>query len=172
MIVTYFNDETSIFLVMENIHYSESDSLFSRTEEILLPVDGSNAAARAATVAYELAEITKAKLFILHIINIGVVQQIATMSDSDSIEVLQRYMVNGRKLLDGYQKAAEAHGVITELILDKGLPSDKIIHIAREKEVDIIVMGSRGASGERRSGLGSSTERVVRRAKCAVLIVK
>ena len=157
---------------MEEIMYHSPDRLFWRTKKILLPVDGSKSAAQAATVAYELAEITKSKLFIIHVINIGMVQQIATMSDSDSLEVLTRYMTNGERLLEGYKKAASEFDLDVELVLEQGLPSSKIIEFARKKRVDVIVMGSRGATSISRSGLGSSTERVVRKASCAVLIIK
>ena len=157
---------------MEEILYQSPDRLFWRTKRILLPVDGSEGTARAATVAYELAEITKGKIFILHVINLGMVQQIATMSDADSLEVLTRYMVNGEKLLEGYKSAASEFNLEVELILEQGLPSDKIIDIAFKKKVDVIVMGSVGATGATRGSLGSATERVVRKAPCAVLIIK
>lgn len=159
-------------MCMEEILYQSPDRLFWRTKRILLPVDGSEGAARAATVAYELAEITKGKIFILHVINIGMVQQIATMSDADSLEVLTRYMVNGERLLEGYQKAASKFDLEVELILEQGLPSDKIIDIAYKKKVDVIVMGSSGATSVGRGSLGSATERVVHKAPCAVLVIK
>lgn len=152
--------------------YQSPDRLFWRTKKILLPVDGSKDTARAATVAYELAEITKGKLYIMHVINIGMVQQIATMSDSDSLEVLTRYMANGERLLEGYKNAASEFALEVELILEQGLPSNKIIEVAIEKKVDVIVMGSKGAGAVPRSGLGSSTERVIRKAPCAVLIIR
>jgi nucleotide-binding universal stress UspA family protein len=57
--------------------------------------------------------------------------------------------------------------------LEQGLPSDRIVKIARDKRVDVIVMGFHGAQAEKsRSGLGSATERVVRKAPCAVLVIK
>lgn len=157
---------------MEEIMYHSPDRLFWRTKRILLPVDGSEGTARAATVAYELAEITKGKVFIMHVINIGMVHQIATMSDADSLEVLTRYLANGERLLEGYKNAASEFELTVELVLEQGLPSNKIIEFARKERVDIIVMGSHGATGTGHPRLGSSTERVVRKAPCAVLVVK
>ncbi|RDE14023.1 MAG: hypothetical protein C4K48_06830 [Candidatus Thorarchaeota archaeon] len=157
---------------MEEIMYKSPDRFFWRTKRILLPVDGSGAAARAATVAYELAEITKGTILLLHVVNIGMVQQIATMSDTDSLELLTRYIVNGERLLEGYRKAASEFKLEIEPILEQGLPSDKIITIAKEKKVDLIIMGSQGMTAESRGGLGSATERVVRKAPCAVLVIR
>ncbi len=157
---------------MEDILYQEPGRLFWRTRRILLPVDGSKGTARAATVAYELAEITEAKLYILHVINIGMVQQIATMSESDSLDVLTRYMSHGERLLEAYKKAASEYNLDIELLLEQGLPSDRIVHVSREKRIDVVVMGSSGAEAQGRGALGSATERVVRKAPCAVLVIK
>lgn len=157
---------------MEEIMYHSPDRLFWRAKKILLPVDGSDGSARAATAAFELAEITKGKIFIMHVINLGMVQQIATMTDADSLEVLTRYMANGERLLEGYKQAASEFDLEVELIIEQGPPSNKIIEFARKEKIEIIVMGSHGATFVSRSGLGSATARVVRKAPCAVLIVK
>jgi nucleotide-binding universal stress UspA family protein len=54
----------------------------------------------------------------------------------------------------------------------EGRPYEAIIETAREKGVDLIVMGSHGRTGMERLLMGSVTERVVGHADCAVLIVK
>ncbi len=157
---------------MYDVMYQEPYRLIRRTRVILLPVDGSKDSARAASVAFELAEITKARLIILHVINLGMVQQIARMSDTDPETVLERYRENGEHLLNSYRAAAEEHEVEADLILEEGLPSKMILSIADREEVEVIIMGSHGASGERAATIGSTTERVVRGAKCTVIVVK
>ncbi|MHA1772355.1 MAG: universal stress protein [Candidatus Thorarchaeota archaeon] len=152
--------------------YQEPYRLIRRTRVILLPVDGSKDSARAASVAFELAEITKGKLIILHVINLGMVQQIARMSDTDVDTVLERYRENGEHLLDCYKASAAEHDVDAQLILEEGLPSKMILSVADKEEVEVIIMGSHGASGERSSTIGSTTERVVRGAKCTVIVIK
>ena len=114
---------------------------------------------------------TKAKLLIVHVINLGVVQQMAKMSDTDPIVMMRRYMETGRSLLEKYRSAGLEFGLSMELIIEQGLPSDKIIQLAKDRRVDVIVIGSRGATGEGRI-VGSTTERVVRYADCAVLVIK
>lgn len=47
-----------------------------------------------------------------------------------------------------------------------------IISAAKEKKVDLIVMGSHGRSGISRLLMGSVTERVIGHAVCPVLVVK
>ncbi|MBI5571386.1 MAG: universal stress protein [Desulfomonile tiedjei] len=53
-----------------------------------------------------------------------------------------------------------------------GFPPDEILQVAREGEIDLIVMGTHGWTGVKHFLLGSVAERVVRTAKCPVLIVR
>ncbi len=150
----------------------ESGRLISNIRTIVVPVDGSKGAARAATVAFEIAEMTGAKLLIVHVIDLGTVQQVARASDSDSLMILQQYVANGNKLLEEYKSAAGGYKLQVELILERGQPSDKIVNLARERRADIIVMGAQGFGGEGRSRVGGITDLVVHKAGCAVLIIK
>jgi nucleotide-binding universal stress UspA family protein len=138
----------------------------------MLAVDGSEGSARAATVAFEVAEMTKSKLFIVHVIPTSVVNQFSLMSDANPEEVLDKYETKGKKLLDGYKGAAEDYKLEVELILEKGSPSERIILQAKELEVDLVIIGSEGADSQLRSGVGSSAERVVFGSSSPVLVVK
>ncbi len=51
-------------------------------------------------------------------------------------------------------------------------PERMILELARDKEVDLIVMGTHGFSGLAHVARGSIAERVVRQAPCPVLTVK
>jgi nucleotide-binding universal stress UspA family protein len=48
----------------------------------------------------------------------------------------------------------------------------EIIRLAREVEAEVVVIGSHGQSGIAESLFGSTAERVVRKAACAVLVVR
>ncbi len=157
---------------MEEIRYCAPGHIFCRANKVMLAVDGSEGSARAATVAFEIAEMTKSKVFIVHVIPTSVVKQFSLMSDANPEEVLGKYMATGKKLLDGYKGAAEDYNLEVELILEKGSPSDKIMQQAKENEVDLIVIGSHGMAGSLRGGVGSSAERVVLGSEAPVLVVK
>ncbi|MHA2145021.1 MAG: universal stress protein [Candidatus Thorarchaeota archaeon] len=152
--------------------YCAPGHIFCKANKVMLAVDGSEGSARAATVAFEVAEMTKSKVFIIHVINDSVVKQFSLMSDADPEEVLVKYETAGEKLLNGYKGAAEDYKLEVELILEKGSPSDKIIVLAKELGVDLIVIGSEGMAGALRTGVGSSTERVVIGSEAPVLVVK
>ena len=53
-----------------------------------------------------------------------------------------------------------------------GTPFVKIITVAREEDVDLIVMGTHGLTGLTHIPIGSVAEKVVRKAPCPVLTVK
>ena len=83
---------------MEKILYCEPGRIFCRSQKVMLTVDGSEGSARAATVAFEIAEITSSKVFIVHVVPTPYVRQYALMSDGDPADVLRHYRENGEKL--------------------------------------------------------------------------
>jgi nucleotide-binding universal stress UspA family protein len=53
-----------------------------------------------------------------------------------------------------------------------GYPATEIIGLAKEKKIDLIVMGSHGLTGLAHVLFGSTADRVVRKAPCSVLTVR
>jgi nucleotide-binding universal stress UspA family protein len=53
-----------------------------------------------------------------------------------------------------------------------GTPADDIVRFARERAIDVVVLGTHGRSGLTRLLLGSVAERVVREAPCPVLVTR
>ncbi len=51
-----------------------------------------------------------------------------------------------------------------------GEPASEILRHAREREIDLVVVGTHGRRGLRRLVLGSVAERIVREAPCAVVV--
>ncbi|MFW9910029.1 MAG: universal stress protein, partial [Candidatus Thorarchaeota archaeon] len=60
---------------------------------------------------------------------------------------------------------------VTDL-LDHGDPAARIIEIAQERKVDLIILGSRGLSGIKRLFVGSISDKVASQASCPVMIVR
>ena len=70
------------------------------------------------------------------------------------------------KLLTGDE--ARTFKVSREVIIDS--PAEGIVRIARQRQSDLICIGTHGRSGLARLALGSIAERVVQRAPCPVLV--
>ena len=62
------------------------------------------------------------------------------------------------------------HGVRTEKVVLMGEPEEWILEQARERDVDLIALPTRGRGAFRRLILGSVAEHVVQKADCAVLL--
>ena len=65
-----------------------------------------------------------------------------------------------------------AGGVRLETVILEGKPAAEIVKYAREKAVDLIVIGTQGKRGIERILLGSVAESIIRAAPCKVLVVK
>ena len=63
-------------------------------------------------------------------------------------------------------------GVSVTGLIFAGKPYDAIITTAKEKQADLIIVGSHGRTGIDRLLMGSVTERVIGLSECAVLVVK
>ncbi len=67
---------------------------------------------------------------------------------------------------------AEKEGVKTEPVATVGRPYEVIVATAKEKDIDLIVMGSYGRTGITKLLMGSVAERVIGLVECAVLVAK
>lgn len=67
--------------------------------------------------------------------------------------------------------ALRARGFRVEVVIERGDPAEIVTELAAERDVDVIVMGTRGHSKWRQLLLGSTAERIVEHAPCPVLTV-
>jgi nucleotide-binding universal stress UspA family protein len=146
--------------------------------KIVLATDGSKEAELAATTAADLANSTNSELHLLCVApgNPDPVYQIheAGLRYETYEQALEAVKGEAQEVLDGQvQKVQEAGGSIKEAHLMIGERRDEaIIHLAEELGAGLIVMGSRGLGGVRRSLMGSVSDSVVRHAHCPVMVVR
>ena len=69
-------------------------------------------------------------------------------------------------------KNKKGKNVVVKSLLREGRVVREIMKILENEKVDLIVMGARGISGIKKLFLGSTSEAVVKKATCPVLIVK
>lgn len=134
---------------------------------ILIPVDGSENSMRATKHAIDLAVKFNARLIGLHVIDTRILK--AAEGSSKLLSQLQRL---GENYLKDVATLAGEVKVKVETSLQEGLPVDVIVEEAEKRNVDLIVMGTRGLTGAKRVVLGSTAEQVIRWAACPVLVVK
>ncbi|XP_057301979.1 stress response protein NhaX-like isoform X3 [Hydractinia symbiolongicarpus] len=76
-----------------------------------------------------------------------------------------------KKLLTTYEEICDEHRIMNRAILHSGDPGEGICELAKENEVDLIIIGSRGLNKLRRTFLGSVSDFVIRESGKSVLVV-
>jgi len=74
--------------------------------------------------------------------------------------------------VSGVIEMAQKENVPVEALTPIGKPHDVIVETAGGRAVDLIVMGTYGETGLRKIFMGSTTEKVIGHASCAVLVTK
>lgn len=138
---------------------------------ILVPTDFSKSADNACRYAIEIAKHTKAKIILMHAYETPLVY---TEIPALTIQLNNSELYNAAlsQLKKYYNKINRIlKGVSFELILQQGLASSRIVEVATEKKVDLIVMGTTGKGAVERIVMGSNAARVIREAPCMVMAI-
>lgn len=146
-------------------------------KKILIPVDGSKPSQKATEFGIALAKLLTANVIALHVIQTAPYTAVLAHPSTvpppippvdDEVRKFANECVN--KVVE----EGKTFGVSVEPVISETSSSvrDEIIKIAREKDVDLIVMGTRGMTGLKRIILGSVASGVVTYAPCPVLVVR
>lgn len=136
---------------------------------IVIATDGSKNVQRAISHGIEFAKLSGAIVHALYVVNTP-----STISDwTAGKETIYKIMKNdGQKAVSKIMKIGEASGVEVREVLLEGYPSSEIIDFAENNNIDLIVMGTLGATGLERFLIGSVAEKVVKGSKVPVLVVR
>jgi nucleotide-binding universal stress UspA family protein len=139
---------------------------------ILCPVDFSDFSVSGYEHALTVAEYYKARLVALHAIELSKYPYADYVGATGDLADLSRALCeSGKAKLREFVKKHSQHGVEPQVVVDQGNASDLILLFAQTHNVDLIVMGTHGRRGFDRLVLGSTTNRVMRRASSPVLVV-
>jgi nucleotide-binding universal stress UspA family protein len=141
---------------------------------ILFPTDFSELSLHALTYARSFAEAYKAELHVIHVLDEAYQYWMATAPNALPIgpspaEIAAEANVELDKFV---KKHFSGQTVPLSSALMVGRPFLEIIRYAREKEIDLIVLGTHGRGGLSHVLLGSVAEKVVRKAPCPVLTIR
>lgn len=147
-------------------------------KRILAAIDGSAGSARALDLAVDLAKTYDASLILLAVAHHGPALADPAADEFARIEHLAEPVRNrglraaeailGQARIDAREKGV--HRIETEAAF--GDPAHEIIGIAADKEVDLIVLGSRGMGRLAGLLLGSIAQKVLGHATSPVLVVR
>jgi universal stress protein A len=141
---------------------------------ILVPTDFSEYSDRAIKQAVDIAEQNNAKIYLLHVVDrlqqcaidycIPVETMMKVQSDSEKEA--------SRKMQDEAKKITQIKKMDVTFDVKSGVPFEEILKEQQERKADLIVIASHGRTGIIKSLIGSVADKVMREAKCPVLLVR
>lgn len=160
-------------------------------KKILVPLDGSDLAAKALPYGAEIAELSGAQLILFQVVDaelgrilmapVGMGMSgeggatgmggvpVAVSSDE---EESQRAIEQAKRNLDALVDSLKRRGIHAVANVDVGDPAERIVDYAVENDVDLVVMSTHGRTGVARWAYGSVAQKVLHAAACPVLIAR
>lgn len=153
---------------------SSIDDQEIQIKKILVPIDGSECSLYAAKHAVKLAKDENAQLFCIHVI--GSVPYYGYVGSPHAIEQYYKDIEEtAQSWFDKVRSLARNEGIPdpkTETFSDVESIIGSIIDYAANKDIDLIVIGTRGRTGLKRLIMGSVANGIVQHAHCPVLLVR
>lgn len=135
---------------------------------ILLPVDGSDHATRAAALAVKMAGLMNARLLMLYCHRPFPVK----LGEPYFQHAVNKILLQSNTLLEPFRSMLTEKGADFADRIMEGPPGKRICEVARIEHCEMIIMGSRGRSDLTGLMLGSVAHRVLHQAPCPVLVVR
>jgi len=137
---------------------------------ILVPTDFSSTAETAFNYALSLAKNLNNKLILFHAYQVPApIAELPFAVLNDERRLLKEE--SERKLKALSKKIQETGNVLHECVLEEGVASEMILKYAKEKNVDLIIMGTTGQSGLSGVVFGSVSLKIMEKANCPVISI-
>ncbi len=143
---------------------------FKNIKKILIPTDGSDYSMRAAQYGISIAKMVGAQVVIVFVVDELVLDQISKITERETVE--RELKEDGKGYVDYVAGLAGKEGVASSSLVEKGRPFERIVHLTKDLNADLIVMGTYGRRGADRILIGSVAERVIEYVSCPVLVIK
>ncbi|MEM6641872.1 MAG: universal stress protein [Bacteroidota bacterium] len=144
-------------------------------KRILVPVDFSETSIYAAKFAAEFSQLVQGELTLLHILeapSIGF-KPLGKKDQGDLASLYHQAFIEGvNNRLEELKEELEHKGAEIKILLKQGHAFDFMKKTMEEVETDLVIMGSKGASGLKEIFIGSNASRMVRYAECPVIVIK
>ena len=143
-------------------------------KKILVPTDFSKFSDEALKQAYDIAKQFKARIYLLHVIEIVQTCSIDYCLDDLTVRALDEQSLDfSEKMLQKQiKKVFKSKDVEVVSDVKKGTPYEEILKEQQSKKMDLIVIASHGRTGLLSHLIGSVAEKVARGAKCPVMLVR
>lgn len=140
-------------------------------KRILVPTDFSDQAENALKVAAQIAKKHDCEIYLLHMLEMPI-EEIDPLGSQSPLPEAMFFMKLAHKKFETLTNKPYMNGLTVHESVDFQNVFKGIFHTCEKYGIDLIVMGSNGASGLREMLIGSNTEKVVRTSKTPVLVIK
>lgn len=144
-------------------------------KNILVPTDFSKYSDKALKEAVDIATQYGSKIYLLHVIDQQVQQCAADYCLSyEVVQSLKEESLKASKenLEKEAKKIAKGKKIKVAFDVKTGNPAEVILSEQKTKRIDLIVIASHGKTGLLKQFMGSVADKVVKGAKCPVVVVK
>jgi universal stress protein A len=141
-------------------------------KNLLCPTDFSPPSLAAVKTAVELAAHFGAELCLAYVVPTIPLPTSDPAYDLELPEYEKMLHDDAVNKLRALQEEVMSPGVTVRTVVGHGAAADEIVILAEAERSDLIVIATHGTTGLRHFVFGSVAEKVVRMAKCAVLVVK
>jgi nucleotide-binding universal stress UspA family protein len=135
-------------------------------KRILVATDGSKFSGLAVNKAVDFAKAYGGSLVVVSVVDVP------TEFYAEAPQAVDDMVRKAKEYTAAVRAQAEAAGVKAETFVGEADAFEAIVKLAREQDVNMIVVGSHGRTGLRRLLMGSVTEKVIGHATCPVLVAR
>jgi len=141
-------------------------------KKILYPTDFSDVSKQAIDYIKQLRKGGSERIIVLHVIDERGMGAIERYASASSVEIEQRIMDDAKQELKIIEDEFKKSGFKVKTMIQRGVPLLEILKAEEEEDISVIVIGSHGKTNLEEIFLGSVSEKVARRCKSPVLIIK
>jgi nucleotide-binding universal stress UspA family protein len=140
-------------------------------KRILVPTDFSDYAEYALKVAAKVARENNGEIFIVHMLELPS-QMADAVSSGAAIPEIMLFLNKAHEKLEELLERDYLQGIKVSEAIKYERAFEGIIKHSEDYDIDMVIMGSHGASGVKELLVGSTTEKIVRNSDAPVLIIK
>ena len=141
-------------------------------KKILVPTDFSSFGKLAEKTAIDIAIKSNAAVEFIHLMDIPKYLSQSATADNELPEELKSKIGAAHQYLNELVQHAEQKGLKAKSYITETSGIEVIKNHVEQHEIDLIVIGSHGASGIKEAFLGSNTQRILRSLSAPVLVIK
>ena len=143
-------------------------------KKILYPTDFSDVSLKALDFLKKLRECGSEEVLVLHVIHEQTIVTVRGYGEGTvNVDELERGLIEqATKSVTEVETELKKFGYKVKKIVNIGFPLREILAAEKEEDISLIVIGSHGKSNLEEMFLGSVSDKVIRKCKSPVLVIK